>query len=121
MFQVRAADEAAVHEEVLLSTAALGEFRFGDKALHAKEFRGFFHRHQALVMLAAEDVDNALPLVPRFQVEQLLLVVQQAEADARMRQCHALELLDHMLHLHRVALEELAPRRHVVEQAPHMQ
>ncbi len=62
---------------------------------------------------------DALALVARGQVEYFLFVVDQLEGDGRMRQGHALELVDHVLQFHLIALEELPACGYVVEEAAH--
>ena len=123
VLQVAAADEALIHEEVLFSAGALGILRLAHEALDGHQLGVLLHGHQPFVVLATEEPHDALAegsaARSRWQVELLVLVVYQLERDVRMRQGHPLELVDHMLQLHAIALQELATGRHVVEQAAH--
>ena len=119
VFQVVAADEAVVHEEVLFTAGALREFRLAHETGHVHEVGVLLHRHQALVVFAAEEVYDALPFVAGRHVVFLVFVLHQLEGDLRMRQGHAVELIQHVLHLHAIALQELATGRYVVEEVAH--
>ena len=108
-----------VHEEELLTARAFREFRLAHETHDAHGFGRFLHGHQPLVVLAAENAHDALAFITSIQVVQLLIVVGEGEANAGVGEGHALELVDDVLQLHRVALEELAARRSVEEEVAH--
>ena len=125
MLQVAAANEPPVHQEILLAAGTLGELGLAHEAQHLHEVGGLLHGHQPLVVLPAVEVYDALAeRGARFQVisrrrepVHLLSVVHQVHGHLGVGQRHPGELLDHVLQLHAIALQELAPGRDVEEEA----
>ena len=135
MVQIVTADEAAVDEEELFAARALGMFGLAGEAHHAHELRAFLHRHQALIVLASEQVRDALAQARVASSSRLVgsvaiggvsrklmdfqVVVNECEGQVGMGEGHALEFINDVLQFHRIALQELSSRRYIEEQTAH--
>ena len=109
-------DEPAIDKQKLLSAGAARKLRLAHEAAQLDHVGVFVHRDQPLVVFGTKDPHQALSHGARWQVKQLPAIVAQAESAVRMGQGDALEFVNRVAQLDLVALQEIAPRRHVEEQ-----
>ena len=115
LVEIRMLHIAPVDEEVLVGTFLARRLWLADEARDAA-YRGLHaHRQQVGIEFLAEDVDDALAQVAALKVERLHAVAVEGEVYAGINQGYALEGSENVVKLGGVRLEELPPRRHVVE------
>ena len=86
MLQIGTADEAVVDEEELFTPRFAGTVGFADESRQPGHRGLFLDRHQLLIVVVAEQVDDALPKVGLIEVKQLHTIVLQTEEHLRMCQ-----------------------------------
>ena len=121
----RVADRAVAHEtavdvQVLPVGARAGRGRAGDHAGQAHRADGMRQQQAVLGELRAQHVADALRRIGGQPLALRAVVVEQAERDVRMRQRDAFHRVHAMPEFGGFRAQELAARRHRVEQLAHV-
>ena len=120
MLQHLVAHEAAVDEEILRIAAGLGIGRVANEPGQRQRAGHAFHSARAGGKLVAQHVGDTLGAGFAFEVQRNAAVVREGERHVRPRQGNPAHHFRAMGKLGLLALEELAPRRHVAKQLFHL-
>src|SRR5690606_25324525 len=116
MIEIGVFHKAVVYKKILLSPGFLSILGLTNKPVKVDDGGLLRHRNQALIVAVSKYVYNPLFKGLCWQVEQLLAIAMKREMDVGVRQRYALEFLNDMPHLHRVAFQKVTTGRNVVKQ-----
>ena len=109
-------DEAAVDEQELLPARFSRRIGLAHEPFDRHHIRVFVHGNKPFVVFGPQNSHDALAQRAWLELEQVGVLVGQREGDAGMGKRHALKLVHHMPHFHRIRLQEIPSCRDVVKQ-----
>ena len=120
LVNIRTAEISSVDEQILVAESFPGRSRTAYKTGYGHKRSTGIYIHNLIGHTCSKHIlDTELERLCRSEHIYILAVVGQGKSHIRTGEGYSGELSDYMLELHCVGLEELTPRRHIVEEISH--